>query len=42
MVELGVTGCSEDQMQKESYFIRPSQHQENKQKYKRYAGNDSF
>lgn len=30
MVELGVTGCSEDQMQEESYFIRPSQHQENK------------
>lgn len=28
-VELGVACCSEDQMQKESCFIRPGQHQEN-------------
>lgn len=30
MAKLGAACCSEDQMQKESYFIRPSQHQENK------------
>lgn len=29
-VELGVACHSEDQMHKESYFIGPSQHQENK------------